>query len=275
MVIKLSTFFIKLNLNLKIWTFILPIILFLSNQFFYITTLLVCVLIGGILTVVERKFLAVLQRRIGPFMVGYRGRTQFIADAIKVLIKEPIFVKNTKKTQLIAMPIIFLIINMAGMLILNWGGDTYGVSTFYDVPTMLLVFSLSNLIAIITGFSLKNKYTSLSAERAINLSVTNEIALGLLLSLVACIYGSFSFSVLNKSGYLFNPFFVFIPAIVGITSIALLDIGKAPFDLVEAETELVMGFHSDYSGFMFVLFLLGEYVHMALMAYFVDCIFAI
>jgi len=76
-------------------------------------------LIGGIFTVVERKFLAVLQRRIGPFMVGYRGRTQFIADAIKVLIKEPIFVKNTKKTQLIAMPIIFLIINMVGMLILN------------------------------------------------------------------------------------------------------------------------------------------------------------
>lgn len=126
---------------------------------------------------------------------------------------------------------------------------------------------MSNLLIIYTGFVIKNKYTQLSSNRAINIGVNSEITMGFLISYFAIISGSFSVDSVLKIKENFYIFTIMVPMSVVLFLVVLMDVGKAPFDLVEAETELIMGFFVDYSGFLFIIFLLGEYLHLFLMAY--------
>lgn len=132
---------------------------------------------------------------------------------------------------------------------------------------IVLVMIMSNLLIIYTGFVIKNKYTQLSSNRAINIGVNSEITMGFLISYFAIISGSFSVDSVLKIKENFYIFTVMVPMSVVLFLVVLMDVGKAPFDLVEAETELIMGFFVDYSGFLFIIFLLGEYLHLFLMAY--------
>ena len=226
------------------------------------------ILIGGIMPLVERKFLAVLQRRVGPIIVGHKGRMQFIADAVKLFIKEPIYLNNVNKTFLVLFPLSFLILNLLTPIIIVWGGNKALYNVEYDIIIILLVMLLSNIIIIYTGLILKNKYTQLSATRAAVISINMEITLSFVVNYIIMCIGSFSINIVLKLKTQLPPLTIFCAIIIPIILITLMDLGKAPFDLVEAETELVMGFHSDYSGFTFVIFLLGEYLHIAIMSYF-------
>lgn len=132
---------------------------------------------------------------------------------------------------------------------------------------IVLVMIMSNLLIIYTGFVIKNKYTQLSSNRAINIGVNSEITMGFLISYFAIISGSFSVDSVLKIKENFYIFTIMVPMSVVLFLVVLMDVGKAPFDLVEAETELIMGFFVDYSGFLFIIFLLGEYLHLFLMAY--------
>ena len=128
----------------------------------------------------------------------------------------------------------------------------------------------SNIIVIYTGFVIKNKYTQLSSNRAATVGINMDITLGFFISYYAAQAGSFSFDCLSKIGQSSYLFALNLPILLPIFCIILMDLGKAPFDLVEAETELIMGFFIDYSGFMFIIFLLGEYLHMFIMSYFLQ-----
>lgn len=230
------------------------------------------ILIAGIITQIERKVLAVFQQRHGPVIVGTRGILQFVADALKVLFKEVIYIINVKKYLMVSLPVIFLLINVLLTFTLTWGNNVSLLNLEYDFMVLFLVMLVSNIIVIYTGFVIKNKYTQLSSNRAATLGINMDITLGFFVSYYAAQSGSFSFDTLNKisdHSYLltFN-----IPALVPLFFIVLMDLGKAPFDLVEAETELIMGFFIDYSGFMFIIFLLGEYLHMFVMAYLLQLI---
>jgi NADH-quinone oxidoreductase subunit H len=190
-----------------------------------------------------------------------------VADALKVLLKEVVYVKNVELVQIVLLPSIYLAVSSACLLVFEWGNNTTNLQLEYSIPATLLVLGVSNLIAVMTGLSLNNKYTRIAATRAVNMAALNEINLGVLLITIVFAYGSFNFSdmlAFKKGLYGYTPVLL---ALAPVVSTALMDIGKAPFDLVEAETEIIMGFHSDYSGFLFVLFLLGEYLHMVIFAY--------
>lgn len=225
------------------------------------------VLIGGSMPMAERKILAVIQRRTGPSVVGYKGRAQFIADALKLLVKEPIYITNVNKLVLVLLPTMFLLLNIATPFMLVWGNNKSFINVEYDIITIIIVMVLSNIIIIYTGLLLKNKYTQLSSSRAATVSLNMEITLSFLINYIVMYLGSFSTNGLMILKQFLVPTLAFIPIIVPLVLVILMDLGKAPFDLVEAETELIMGFHSDYSGFLFVIFLLGEYLHVAIVGY--------
>lgn len=148
--------------------------------------------------------------------------------------------------------------------------NTVGTQLEYSIPCTLIVLNASSLVTVFVAIIQKNKYTLLSAGRAINVAVLNEIGMGLLVIVLVLAVGSFNFNDHLLTKQLTSGIPLFIPIAAPTMSVALLDIGKAPFDLIEAETELIMGFHNDLSGFLFVLFLLGEYLHMVLFGYFIS-----
>jgi NADH-quinone oxidoreductase subunit H len=168
---------------------------------------------------------------------------------------------------LIALPTAFLFINIIAPLFFPWSNNSVFFSTEYDFMTLILVLLLSNLIIVLTGFVLKNKYTQLSANRAAVMAVNLDISMGFFISYFVLIFGTFNITSLIKIKSTVWLFTVILPVVPSLFYMVLMDLGKAPFDLVEAETELIMGFHSDYSGFLFVLFLLGEYIHMIILSY--------
>lgn len=237
------------------------------NHLIHTANALLIVAVGGALTVLERKFLSTIQRRVGPDLVGHKGRLQFIADAIKILLKEIIYVKNTKNQKLVSLPAAYLILSILGVLILDLSNNNTPVRVEYSIPMLLLILAVSNIVAVETGLLLNNKYTRLATNRAVTVSVLNEMGFGLILVFIVLIYGTFNFSdiLIQKTGVV-GVLALSLP-IVPLIITALMDMGKAPFDIVEAETEIIMGFHSDYSGFLFVLFLLGEYLHMVMLSY--------
>jgi NADH-quinone oxidoreductase subunit H len=232
-----------------------------------IHTLLI-VLLGGALTLLERKYLALIQRRVGPNVVGFRGRLQFIADALKIFLKETIFLKNINSFNLVLLPNLYLFINLVAPFGLVWGNNVTMFSFEYDLMFLVFILAASNMVVVFTGLVLRNKYTQMSANRAAVMATNMDISMGFFISYLVSVVGSFHFGSMLKLKYSFPMMAAMLPTLLPLFFIILMDLGKAPFDLVEAETELIMGFHSDYSGFLFVLFLLGEYLHMMILGYF-------
>lgn len=256
MLVRFYIWFSSLEVNIR-WPISLSIVV----------TAIIFVLLAGLLTLVERKFLAVLQQRVGPVVAGHRGLLQFLADALKVLFKEVILIARVDKFLLALLPISFFLVNLYAVLILTWNNNLTLIRMEYDFMVLVLVMAISNIIVIYTGFVLKNKYTQLSSNRAASLTINLDITLGFYIGYLVAQTGSFSFDEILKTKDFMHFIALNIVALIPLVCIALMDSGKAPFDLVEAETELVMGFFIDYSGFLFIIFLLGEYLHIFLMSY--------
>lgn len=218
----------------------------------------------------ERKFLALIQRRVGPNIAGYRGRNQFIADALKLLLKETIFIQNVNKSLLALLPTMYLVLNLLFMFSITWGNNVAYFPLEYDLVSLVLLMALSNKIIIYVGPLLKNKYTTISSTRAAVIALNMDITMALATNFIVMYSSSFNFNIFIKLKQSFYPATIFVIISVPLFFIFLMDLGRAPFDLVESETELIMGFFSEYSGFLFVIFLLGEYLHIAIMCHLIN-----
>lgn len=242
---------------------VLPLIPALRLNIILIILIIASILVGGVLPLIERKFLSLMQRRVGPSVVGYRGRLQFVADALKLFLKEVIVIKHVNVSIFSGLPCLFFVLNTLLLLALPWGYATSGmVSVEYSLPMLLAFFSMCNLIVIFTGLNLKNKYTTVSSRRASMMAVNFDIVITALLLIIATAFNHFGFSQLSLFSRDYATI-VFVPPILLLVVIMfLMDVGRAPFDLVESESELIMGFHSEYSSFLFALYILGEYIHI-------------
>ena len=246
---------------------ILKTLSILTPTFLTIIIALTSVLVGGTMPLVERKYLSLIQRRVGPNQVGLNGRLQFVADALKLLVKETIYIKNTNRGVLVSLPLLFLNINMLFMVTIIWGNNQAFVPVEYSLILFFVVLSLSNLIIIFTGFVLKNKYTQISSIRAANIAINVDLLMGLCVILLVAMTSSLNFDMLLAMNNYIYVLLTITTSAVALVFIFLMDTGRAPFDLVEAETEIIMGFHSEYSGFLFVIYLLGEYLHIFIFSY--------
>lgn len=230
--------------------------------FINIILMLVLTLIIAATTLIERKILSLMQRRVGPQFVGYKGRLQYIADALKLFIKGALIPDEANKFWFITIPALVAAVCYSFWMNAIWGPSICIFEIEYNIIYSSLFSAIFTLCIILTGYFSKNKYAMLAGVRA-GLGMLNlELFLGLMFLNVTLVTESFSF--MNAVTYQ-EVFwlFIFFSLLLGLITITfLLEVNRAPFDLSEAESELVAGYTVEYGGFFFGVYYLGEYLHL-------------
>lgn len=210
----------------------------------------------------ERKFAARVQDRLGPNRVGPAGLIQPIADAIKLIIKEDITPAGTDKVVYNIAPLISV-----AAVVLMWANIPFaptlvGVDLEIGALYIMAVASFGTLAVMMAGWSSNNKYALLGAFRVVAQLVSYEVPLILTLIVPVMLAGSLGMQDIIRAQHSVW-FFMMSPlaAIIFFIS-AQAETGRAPFDLLEAESELVAGFNIEYSGMKFGMFFVGEFVHV-------------
>lgn len=235
---------------------------YLYNILITLVILIILTLIAGILPLIERKLLSLAQRRVGPCFLGYRGRLQYIADAIKVLIKDFYLPYYANKTLFIFSPSVTLGTCYLFWLNVFWGKNLLYFDIEYNIVVLIILGIITNVLIIFTGYYSNNKYAFLGGLRTAITTFMLELVIGLLFLNVIVV--NYSFCLMNcwvfQEEFWSIIYYFFILPLVFIA--LLLETNKAPFDLNEAESELVCGYQTEYGSFLFGLYYLSEYFHI-------------
>lgn len=238
-----------------------------------IVLMLVLTIIIASLTLIERKFLALVQRRVGPNFVGYKGRLQYIADALKLFVKGALIPDESNRFLFVTIPSIAVAICYSFWMNGVWGPSISLFEIEYNLVYISLFSVLFTMCVILTGYFSKNKYAMLAAVRTGIGALNLELFLGLMVLNIILLSESFSFLpiVVYQENYWFISLFFLIGGLIVITF--LLETNRAPFDLPEAESELVTGYTTEYGGFFFGLYYLGEYLHLFFFSLIISILF--
>ena len=215
-------------------------------------------------TVAERKTMASMQRRLGPNIVGYYGLLQAFADALKLLLKEYISPTQANLVLFFLGPVITLIFSLLGYSVIPYGPGL-AISDFdLGILYMLAVSSLSTYGILLAGWSANSKYAFLGSLRSTAQLISYELILSSAILLVVLLSGSLSLTVnteAQKAIWYIAPLLpIFIIFFIG----SIAETNRAPFDLAEAESELVSGFMTEHAAVIFVFFFLAEYASIVL-----------
>jgi NADH-quinone oxidoreductase subunit H len=220
------------------------------------------------MTWIERKFVARLQDRIGPNRVGPFGLLQPIADMIKFFIKEDIIPASADHLLHLLAPIIVVIPVVLAFAVIPWGKQMAAVDLNVGILYLIALGSIGTIGIFAAGFGSNNKFALVGAMRAIAQIISYEIPQVLAISVVVLLVGSLSLGkIVEAQGGLFGLgwFVFFIPvgplAFIVYFISATAEVNRVPFDLPEAESELVAGYHTEYSGMKFGLFYLAEFLN--------------
>lgn len=217
-------------------------------------------------TLAERKILGAIQRRRGPNVIGVYGLLQPLADGFKLFVKESILPSTSDEFIFYISPLISFVISLMGWAIIPYG--KYSTLSEIDLGVLYL-FAISSLGIygiIMSGWSSNSKYAFLGALRSTAQMVSYEVSIGfILVTIIACV-GSFNLQLIiqaQKNVWFVLPFF---PLFLLFFISSLAETNRHPFDLPEAEAELVSGYNVEYSAMSFALFSLSEYSNMLLIS---------
>ena len=222
--------------------------------------------LGLALVYAERKVCAFFQQRLGPMRVGFWGTAQTVADAIKLLLKEPLMTKSADKFLFNLAPFIIIIASFMAIAAVPFALGLQTLDLNIGVFYVTAVSSIGVAGILIAGWASNNKYSLIGAMRSGAQIVSYELSVGLSLLTIVILTGSLQFSEIIESQR--EGWWIFrghIPAFIAFVIYLIAgtaETNRGPFDLAEAESELTAGFHTEYSGMKFAFFFLAEFVNM-------------
>lgn len=234
--------------------------------------LLVFVLIVGVLTLaggltwVERRVLAVVQNRYGPNRVGPDGILQVVADMLKLFWKEDWVPPFADKAVFVLAPILIVVFTLMSFAVLSFSPRVAVADLNIGLLFILAMSSLTVYSVALGGWAANSKYALLGSLRAVAQMLSYEVFMGLSLMGVVTLAGSFSLGDIVQAQ---ERLWFCVPQCLGLVVFAIAGLAETrriPFDLPEAENELVAGYHTEYSGMKFAMFFLGEYVGIILVS---------
>ncbi|MGO3932882.1 NADH-quinone oxidoreductase subunit NuoH [Rhodopseudomonas pseudopalustris] len=250
------------------WTnYLLPFLIVVGQSFLLIAVLLIVI---AYILLADRKIWAAVQIRRGPNVVGPWGLLQSFADLLKFVFKEPMIPSGANKGVFLLAPLITCILALAAWAVIPVNAGWVIADINVGVLYILAVSSLSVYGIIMAGWASNSKYPFLAALRSAAQMVSYEVSIGFVIVCVLLCVGSLNLTAIVEAqntkygmlGWYWLPLF---PVFVIFYVSALAETNRPPFDLVEAESELVAGFMVEYSSTPYLLFMLGEYVAITTM----------
>jgi len=237
------------------------------RQIVMIFSILIVVLtIGAMLIWLERRLLALWQDRYGPNRVGPFGLLQVLADTIKILTKEDWVPPFADKPVFIIAPAVIMVVVLMSFTVITFAPGVEVVDLNIGLLFFLAMSSLGVYSVALAGWASDSKYALLGGLRSVAQMLSYEVFMGLSLMGVVMLAGSFNLRVIveaQRDGWFIVPQFI---GFVVFFIAGVAETHRLPFDLPEAESELVAGFHSEYSGLKFGMFFVGEYLGITLIS---------
>jgi len=238
----------------------------LFSEIYKIFFLLLPVLVSVALIVwLDRRIWAFVQKRKGPNVVGPFGLLQTLADALKYIFKEIIIPASANKTIFILAPIITLTLSLIAWAVIPFSSEMVLANINVGILYLFAISSLSVYGIIMGGWASNSKYPFLGAIRSAAQMVSYEVSIGIIIVNVLVCVGSLNLNQIvlaqEKVWFIFPLFPMFVIFFIS----ALAETNRPPFDLPEAESELVAGYQTEYSGMMYAMFWLGEYANILLL----------
>src|ERR1051325_1019718 len=255
-----------------------PVVWFAGSSLVFIVVVVVALLLSvAYLTLWERKFIGWIQIRIGPNRVGPLGLLQPIADVLKLLVKEIILPTNANKGLYILAPVLMIAPALAAWAVIPWSPTLVLSDINAGLLYIMALSSMGVYGVIVAGWASNSKYAFLGAMRSAAQMVSYELAMGFALVVVLMVSGSLNLSDIVEAqgkGWFASKGVTFmswnwlplLPMLVVYFVSGVAETNRAPFDVVEGESEIVAGHMIEYSGMAFAMFFLAEYVNMYLIS---------
>ena len=236
--------------------------------------ILVPILLGiAFVTIAERKTMASMQRRLGPNIVGYYGLLQAFADALKLILKEYVAPTQSNIILFFLGPIITLTFSLLAYAIIPYGPGL-SISDFnLGILYILAVSSLATYGILLAGWSANSKYAFLGSLRSTAQLISYELILSSVILLVIFLTGNLNLTVNSETQRVIWFILPLLPIFIIFFIGAVAETNRAPFDLAEAESELVSGFMTEHAAVIFVFFFLAEYGSIVLMCILTSILF--
>jgi NADH-quinone oxidoreductase subunit H len=255
-----------------------PVLWVTGSSLVFIVAIVLPLLLGvAYLTLWERKFIGWIQIRIGPNRVGPLGLLQPIADVLKLLVKEIIVPTNANKGLFILAPVLMIMPALAAWAVIPWSPTLVLSDINAGLLYIMALSSMGVYCVIVAGWASNSKYAFLGAMRSAAQMVSYELAMGFALVVVLMVSGSLNLSDIVEAqgkGWFASKGVTFmswnwlplLPMLVVYFVSGVAETNRAPFDVVEGESEIVAGHMIEYSGMSFAMFFLAEYVNMYLIS---------